>query len=137
MASLPTTGDLETNLRELARSQLTAVIQPDLIQFRRLVIGEADRFPDLARTYYERAPGRVLAALAALFADLSDRGMLNVDDAELAADHFAWLVLGIPLDRAMFHGPPAALTDDEIHRYADEAVRVFLAAYARPRTRRR
>jgi TetR/AcrR family transcriptional regulator, mexJK operon transcriptional repressor len=136
MASLPTTGDLETNLRDLARRQLAAVLDPDLVQFRRLVIGEADRFPDLASTYYERGPGRVLAALAALFGDLSDRGVLHVDDPELAANHFAWLVLGIPLDRAMFYGPPAALTDDEISRFADEAARVFVAAYARPRRRR-
>lgn len=46
----------------------------------------------------------------------------------LAAEHFVWLVLSIPLNGAMLtseEGFPEA----ELERYADEAVQVFLAAY--------
>ena len=48
----------------LARRYIAAVMQPQVLQLRRLVIAEAGRFPELARTYYERAPERVIAALA-------------------------------------------------------------------------
>lgn len=127
--SRPSSGDLEADLRGLARHHLATVLQPELLQFRRLVIGEADRFPDLAATYYMRGPGRVLTALAALFSDLAEQGQLRIDDADLAANHYAWLVLGAQLDRSMFYGPTAT-SDDDLRRCGDEAVRVFLSAYA-------
>lgn len=130
--SRPWSGDLEADLRGLAHHHLATVLQPELLQFRRLVIGEADRFPDLAAIYYERGPGRVLAALAALFSDLVDQGQLRIDDADLAANHYAWLVLGAQLDRSMFYGLTAT-NDDDLRRAGDEAVRVFLSAYASPR----
>lgn len=125
---LPGTEDLETDLRHVARRYLAMVLRPELLQLRRLVIGEAGRFPELARTYYERAPERTLAALADCFQGLAERGLLRVDDPALAAAHFAFLVLGAPLDRAMFcgveDGPPA-----DLERQANQAVRAFLAAY--------
>lgn len=135
LVSRPSTGDLEADLRELAHRHLAAVVQPEVLQLRRLVIGEADRFPDLAHAYYERGPGLVLSALAARFRDLGEQGLLRVDDPDLAANHFAWLVLAVPLDRSMFYGPSPTLTDEELRRYGNEAVRVFLSAYGQVRRR--
>lgn len=128
---LADTGDVEADLRDLARRQLTAVMQPRLLQLRRLVIGEASRFPELGRTFYERGPGRTLAALAEAFERLAARGLLRIEDPREAAQHFNWLVMSTPLNRAMLLGedtPPAA---DEVERHADAGVRVFLAAYGR------
>src|SRR4249919_3573319 len=42
-------GDLAADLRDLARRQLTLVLQPKLMQLRRLVIAESARFPELGR----------------------------------------------------------------------------------------
>src|SRR5262249_21007836 len=91
-------------LREVARRYLAAVMQPSVIQLRRLIIAEADRFPDLARTYYERVPGHTLTSLGSCFQDLAERGLLQADEPALAARQFAWLVLGQPLNKAMFCG---------------------------------
>jgi AcrR family transcriptional regulator len=127
---LADSGDIAADLRDLARRQLALVMQPRVLQLRRLVIGEAGRFPALGRTFYERGPGRTLQALAEAFERLAQEGILTVDDPQLAAEHFNWLVLSIPLNRAMLLG------DDEqpdLDRYADEGVRVFLAAYQVPR----
>jgi TetR/AcrR family transcriptional regulator, mexJK operon transcriptional repressor len=55
---------------------------------------------------------------------------LRVDDAALAAQEFNWLVLSIPLNRAMLTADEV-FTTVELERYAEEAVRVFLAGYAR------
>jgi TetR/AcrR family transcriptional regulator, mexJK operon transcriptional repressor len=123
---LADSGDVEADLRDLARRQLALVMQPRVLQLRRLVIGEAGRFPELGRTFYERGPGRTLQALAEAFARLGEEGKLKLDDPALAAEHFNWLVMSIPLNQAMLLG------DDEqpdLDRYADEGVRVFLAAY--------
>jgi TetR/AcrR family transcriptional repressor of mexJK operon len=124
------TNDLERDLREVARRYLTAVMQPSVLQLRRLIIAEADRFPQLARTYYERVPGHTLEALASCFHDLAGRGLLQTDEPALAASHFGWLVLGQPLNQAMFCGYGGPFSPSELDRLADAAVRVFLAAYA-------
>ena len=132
VVELADSGDLEEDLGDLARRQLRMVMQPRLLQLRRLVIGEAGRFPELGRTFYERGPGRTVAALADTFARLAERGLLAIDgDARAAAEHFNWLVMSAPLNRAMLLGrdePPPAR---ELRRYADEGVRAFLAAYGR------
>lgn len=129
LAALPESEDLERDLRLFARRHVTLILQPHLIQLRRIVIGEADRFPDLARTWYEEGPERGVATLAALFGEIARRGRLCVDDPRLAAQHFHWLVLSVPLNKAMFHGSQVRLSPGELERYADEGVRVFLAAY--------
>jgi AcrR family transcriptional regulator len=131
--NLRNSGDLEADLRDMALRQLTRVMQPRILQLRRLVIGETGRFPDLGRLFYERGPGRTIAALAETFERLVIRGLLQLEDPQLAAEHFNWLVMSIPLNRAMLLGdlePPSA---DALRRSADSGVRVFLAAYGSSR----
>jgi AcrR family transcriptional regulator len=131
VSALDDSGDLEADLRDLARRQLAAVIQPRLMQLRRLVIAEAGRFPELGRTFYERGPGRTIAALAGAFERLAARGVLRLDDPLLAAAHFNWLVMSIPLNEAMLLGDDEVAIPADLDRYADAGVRVFLAAYGR------
>jgi TetR/AcrR family transcriptional regulator, mexJK operon transcriptional repressor len=121
---------LETDLRTLARKLISVVEDPRLLALRRLVIGEAGRFPELGRDYYARGPGRSMEGLAARFQRLAERGLLQLDDPLLAAEHFNWLVLSIPINQAMF-SVDADFSADELERYANQAVRVFLAAYGR------
>ena len=129
VVSLQDSGDIEADLRELARRQLASVMQPRLLQLRRVVISEAGRFPELGRTFYERGPGRTIAALAATFERLAGRGVLHLADPLLAAEHFNWLIMSIPLNRAMLCGDGELPSAAELDRYADAGVRVFLTAY--------
>jgi len=128
-AELGETNELERDLREFARQHVHAVVQPEAVQLRRLIIGEAGRFPELARSYYERVPQRVIAALATQLQRLAERGLLRIHDASLAANHLAWLILGPPLDEAMFSGDRANHSPADLDKLADAAVDVFLAAY--------
>jgi AcrR family transcriptional regulator len=127
---LEDSGDVEADLRGLAERLLARVMQPQILQLRRLVIGEAGRFPELGRTFYEQGPGRTIAALAHVFEQLGARGVLRIDDPQLAAAHFNWLVMSIPLNRAMLLGDDEPPARAELARYADAGVRAFLAAYA-------
>lgn len=126
---LADSGDIEADLRDLACRLLNGVVQPRLLQLRRLVIGEASRFPDLGRTFYQRGPGRTIAALATAFERLDARGVLRLNDPELAAAHFNWLIMSAPLNEAMLLGSnqPPAPADLKLH--TDSGVRVFLATY--------
>jgi TetR/AcrR family transcriptional repressor of mexJK operon len=121
---------LETRLRNLARDYLGFVVRPDVLRLRRLIIGEASRFPDLAKRYYELVPGRVYEALAEEFR------RLGIRQPDTAARHFAWLTLGPALDRGMFFPvdePTEGAALDSVDSVAASAVRVFLAAYGSPK----
>lgn len=122
------TADLARLLTELARRYLDAVLAPNVLALRRLVIAEADRFPDLARTYYDLAPARAVEVLSSALTSYVDAGLLTAPDITLAASTFGYLVLASSQDRALFH-PADRLDAAERDRQAAEAVRVFLAAY--------
>ncbi|WP_029040955.1 TetR/AcrR family transcriptional regulator [Cucumibacter marinus] len=121
--------DLAAYLEAYAYRQLSIVVTPRIMQLRRLVIGEVSRFPELARVLYEHGPGRALKILADLFQQLDAQGRLAIDDPVMAAEHFNWLVMSAPLNRAMLLGDDAIPGEAHLRRYAHEGVRVFLAAY--------
>lgn len=126
---LPEGSDLAGYLEEYAVRQLTVVLDPRLLRLRRLVIGEAPRFPQLARALWENGPVRAINALAELFSQLSDAGILHATDAGVAAETYNWLVMSAPLNQAMLMGDDAIPDAKALRRHAREAVRVFLAAY--------
>ncbi|MEV7287246.1 TetR/AcrR family transcriptional regulator [Streptomyces sp. NPDC093252] len=123
-----TTTDVPAELNTLAQRCITALHRPEVIQLRRLVISEAERFPDLGRTYYEQGFERGLATLADGFRRLTDRGLLNTPDPQTAAEHFAGLTMWTPVNRAMFR-PGGRLDGAEVEGRAGAACGVFLAAY--------
>jgi AcrR family transcriptional regulator len=124
-------GDLEVELRGLARRLLGAVMQPRVLQLRRLIIGEASRFPALGRVFYEAGPGRTITTLADVLRRLGGERQLQLDDPHHAAEQLNWLILATPLNRAMLLGDDEPLTPAQLADQADAAVRVFLAAYRR------
>ena len=130
--ALADSSDIETDLTALAGDYLRAVMQEPVVQLRRLVIGEANRLPELARLYYEHAPLRTLGLLADAFAALHDRSVLNAPESSLAAEHFAFLIVGRPIDQALFDGAAGVLAALDVDAYATAGVEVFLTAY-RPR----
>jgi TetR/AcrR family transcriptional repressor of mexJK operon len=120
-------SDLEPDLIAIAIAYATGVVSPDVIRLRRLVIGEADHFPDLAAAYFTQAPQRGLTAVAEGLGSLVHRGLLAIEDPELAAIQFAYLVLGPLIDQALFL-PRVTITAEQIERFAVAGVLVFLRA---------
>jgi len=122
-----TATNLRSTLDDLGRRLALGIVRPEVIALRRLLIGEAREFPALATEYFDRAPGQVLAALAAGFEHLGSVRLLRVKDPRRAAAQFAYLVVGEPLDRAVLTGtiPPKA----HVIACAREGVETFLARY--------
>ena len=131
----PTATGLPAALHDLGRRLALGVLRPEVIALRRLLIREARTVPGLAKEYFDRAPGRVIAALAAEFEALSRLGFLQAPRSRLAAEQFAYLVVGAPLDRAMVVGTPPS--KEHAVECAREGVETFLARYGTtPRYRR-
>ncbi|MBB3656643.1 AcrR family transcriptional regulator [Rhizobium sp. BK650] len=122
-------GDLRAFLEDYANRQLTIVLTPRLMQLRRVVIGEVERFPALGKALYESGPKRAMGAMAAAFERLAARGLLRIDDASVAAMHFNWLIMSQPLNQAMLLGDAGIPEPDALRRHAAQAVGVFLAAF--------
>jgi TetR/AcrR family transcriptional repressor of mexJK operon len=111
------------------------VMQPRMMQLRRLVIAEASRFPELGRTFYEQGPGRTISALATAFERLAARGLLQLENPLLAAAQFNWLIMSEPLNHAMLLGDDGPPDPADLERHADDGVRTFLAAFGRHKPR--
>lgn len=127
--ALADSTDVAADLRAFARQHVAVVTQPHLVRMRRMLIAEAERFPALASAWHRRAPRQAHRTLAAVIRRLAERGVLLVDDPDLAAEHLNYLILAAPLDEAMFTARTTPFPRSRLHRWADQAVRVFLAAY--------
>jgi TetR/AcrR family transcriptional repressor of mexJK operon len=129
-ATLAEATDAATALTSLARELAASVLGGRVVPLRRLLIGEARRFPEFAVEYYDRAPGRVMTTIAAALRRFDERGQLRIDDAELAAEHFAFLAIGASLDRALFEAQTDAAGADAATARAERGAAAFLRAYA-------
>ena len=125
---------LERDFTLFARRHIADVTAPDLLRTRRMIIAEAQRFPELAAAWHRAGPERAHASLATQLVRLADRGLLDVPDPLLAAQHLNYLILSVPLNEAMFTARDRPYRRRELNRWADEAVRVFLAGYAPARS---
>jgi TetR/AcrR family transcriptional regulator, mexJK operon transcriptional repressor len=126
---LTQTRALKKDLTLLGREFMASLMEPQLLRLRRLVIANADRMPELGRSWYQQGFERVLSTLAACFAALAKRQLLKLEDPLLAAHHFVGLLLWIPVNQAMFTGNDQPYSRVALERYADAAVSTFLAAY--------
>ncbi|MET0736398.1 MAG: TetR/AcrR family transcriptional regulator [Microbacterium sp.] len=119
--------DPEADLPVLATRLAHDVLFGAVVGMRRLVAREALRFPDLAADYRERAPEAVIRTLSTGLAALAERGRLAIGDPLIAAEHFAFLVLGAELDRRMFGDTRTSAADVEARAIA--GAETFLRAY--------
>jgi TetR/AcrR family transcriptional repressor of mexJK operon len=124
-------------LLEAAIEQLDVVLTPRLMQLRRMVIGEVERFPELGKALFENGPQKAINRLALACAHYNEIGQLNTPDPLEAANFFNWIVMGAPTSAAMLLGDAGIPDRDERHRHAMESVRIFLCAYGvgQPNTR--
>lgn len=129
LADANDTAGVEAELKAIAVELAGSVLSRRVVRLRRLLIGEAERFPELAREYYQRAPDRVMTALADAMAKLGERGLLSVGDPRQASEHFAFLVLGAPLDRALFTPSDDDAFTGALEQRVLDSIGVFLRAY--------
>ena len=116
-------------LTAVARALAYGVLNPAVVQLRRLAIAEALRFPAIVTAYWERAPARTLALLTESFTQLAARGELDIDDPAAAAAIFAYAVLGLYQDQALLQ-PSRQPGRADLDQHVGQVVAAFLRAYA-------
>jgi TetR/AcrR family transcriptional regulator, mexJK operon transcriptional repressor len=123
-ASLLAPGPIDEVLQRTARQILKAALSPEALALTRIMHTEARRFPELSRAMIESGARKGSEHIAELLAREAAAGHLKLDDPAFAAEQFMVLVLAIPQRRAMGLGP--ALAADELERWAERAVALFL-----------
>lgn len=118
--------DLAEALEHILIAYGKLTLATETIALLRLVIGECDRFPEIATTFYERAIVRTNAAIVAWLRRQCDRGLIQLDDPEAASGMLRGMMVQEP-QRAVMLGQRAAPSDDEIVERARSCARMFLS----------
>jgi AcrR family transcriptional regulator len=129
LETVPDQGELRERLVELARAFLDHLLSAETMAVYRVVVGEGERFPELARLFYEAGPRTGIALTAEFLQDLMDRGLLRKGDPVLAAHQFKDLSLSGVFNLRLW-GIIEDLTPEERAGRAETAVDTFLRAYA-------
>lgn len=121
-------GSVEDQLTEIGRRFLSHLMSEWALRTYQLVVSEAHRTPELARAFYEAGPAVGFSRLAAVLEDARDRGEVQVDDCERAAQQF------MALCRANLHFRYSLNLIDrpgesDINETVEEAVLTFMARY--------
>ncbi|MEV0649171.1 TetR/AcrR family transcriptional regulator [Phytomonospora sp. NPDC050363] len=126
---------LAEGLVRLARVMQAGILSPPVLQMRKLVANEAERFPEVAADYLERSWNRNQHMLAEALRELGDRGELRVADADgaaVAAEQLTWLAIAAPLNRLTLQGGRTVgggRDGGELEAVAAEAVATFLGRF--------
>jgi AcrR family transcriptional regulator len=119
--ALPLSEALERML--LAYGTLT--LSADTIAMNRLVLGERDRFPEIAATFYEAAVQRTSKAMAGWLRHQCERGLIELEDARAAAGMLRGMMIMEP-QRAVMLGQRGVPDQEEIAARARQCARLFL-----------
>lgn len=115
---------LDILLERLARQMLAVALSREALALRRLLLAEAERFPELVEIAIEQGAMRAIERIAALLEEECRAGRIALDDCRFAAMQFQEMVLSIPLRRAMGFGTP--LNTEECDEWARKCVALFI-----------
>ncbi|HEU4616695.1 MAG TPA: TetR/AcrR family transcriptional regulator [Gammaproteobacteria bacterium] len=130
---LDTSRDIRTVLTEFAVQRLETVFSERHRALLRLIIAERERFPDLAKMYYERWPRLARNLLHDYFGALKRQNLLEIDTADEAAEFFIGMVLHQWYIEILLLGAEVP-SSDAIRRRAERCVAYFLFAFERKRS---
>jgi AcrR family transcriptional regulator len=122
-------GDMVRDLLDFAWHYADVVMSPEFLSLARLIVGEAQRFPEIGRAYQKAGPDRLLNGIIDYLEKQKSAGHLAFEDGELAAQDFWALILSAPRTKAL-HIPDDIPGRDEIRRYLENGLGVFLRAYS-------
>ncbi|WP_258187748.1 TetR/AcrR family transcriptional regulator [Trinickia symbiotica] len=88
-------GDFSANLASLIDALVEHMAIPDSVHTSRLVIGEAVRFPDIAKQFLQFV-NTMLEPLTSVLEAAAARGMIDIDNPANAASDLLTLVTGAP-----------------------------------------
>lgn len=119
---------LEDALLQVCNRFLERITDCSAVALHRLVVGEAGRFPEMGRIFYERVLQRVHQPLSRFIAAAMERGELRRDDPSEAANVLTALCMA-DCHQQLVTGVIDRLPPERVEKLAGGAVEKFLRAY--------
>lgn len=122
--------DLQATLTAFGQHLMRTYMSPTLIGIYRIAVTEANRFPDLVRSFYEQGPGRTTLRLAEVLELAKQREEIRADDCLRLAGHFVGMIRdNLHLQVVLGLRPPPS--DEEADAAVASAVETFLNGIGR------
>jgi len=121
-------ADARTMMTRFGMTFGKLILSPFGMSIMRVVIAEAERFPEIGQAFYESGPNLMVAGMTAYFETAEARGELSIPDKRLAAHQFVELCKADCHLRAMM-GVGDPIDENAIAYVVGEAVEMFLARY--------
>ena len=121
-------GDVRDKLTRFAAGLIEKLSRPDHISLVRMVVGASEKFPRIARGFFEAGPAYSARGVADYLAEQTRLGALDVADPQAAA----WQFLGMCQHPTMVGVMLGAMEPPDAARVAqlsESVVATFLAAY--------
>lgn len=128
---LPLDEPVPDVLRRFGNVLMAKLSATPILSLFRLVVGEAERFPHLAETFYERGPRRGKARAADWVAEKMVRGEIRMGDPMRAVQQFTGLCQSGLYQFALL-GLPEGRDLDRLSADVDQAVATFCRAWCPP-----
>ena len=116
-------------LAEFGKRLVSFLTRPEIVRTASVMAACADENPRLAAALYAAGPGTMLKKVAGFLKSLAERGILSIDDPELAAEQLivSWLGMSHLRQNLGVAGPPSA---DAIARRVRYATDTMLRAWS-------
>jgi AcrR family transcriptional regulator len=125
---IDTSASAETTLRSVGLQMIGLLVSDPALTMFRMVIAEAEKFPELAEAFYKAGPARAIAHLSAYLGGACARGELAIPDRDFAAEQFYALMQTHLIVKRRLR--LIAMPDrTEMARIVDSAVAMFLNTY--------
>jgi AcrR family transcriptional regulator len=117
--------ELSEALERMLTAFGTLTLSDETIALNRLVIGECERFPEIATAFYETAIVRVSVAMRDWLERQHKSGLIKLADSEAATGMLRGMMI-MDLQRAAMLGQRAAPDAEEIAARAKACAQIFL-----------
>ena len=124
-------SNIEKALREALIVCGELILDGDVISLLRVILGDSEKFPEIAETFYHKAIRRTEQTLANWLQAQSERGLLKIDNAETSAGMLLGMLAFQP-QRAVLFGHASPPTREELEKRAQTVAALFLHGCAGP-----
>src|SRR6516165_7656310 len=117
--------DVETALQEALLACAELLLNGDVIALQKMVLAESDKFPEIAQTFYVKAMRRTVATHGNWLRAEMERGLIAIEDPEIAAGMLLGMLAFEP-QRAVMFGQKALPGRQELRQRAEVCASLFL-----------
>lgn len=115
-------------LRAFSQELLELMLKPSSLALHRLIVAEAERFPELGADLFAAGAAKLIRMLADYLAWETGRGRLDVPEPERTAEFFIGMLSGRVQLRALL-GVQKTLSPAELQARVEHAVAAFMTLY--------